>query len=310
MDAKAVANDFDIPLVLLCGLNNEGRTFVYLMAFLADETGKSIQWFLQSFRECMSTSPKLIACHQDTALIGAIWEVLPSTLVILDDWHLNQNQKRNTESEARKRNATWTSNDMERALFALRRSRGVITFQAQRRAFEQRYSINGDIPRWYNNLCHMMNEKFVHCFNRKNCGLRFNFQGSGYAETGNSMYKKAIIDRGIPLSLIPEDIRIETLKRKASARERDAPVRFRTEYDLVLAATHGYTTERWIKLMSEHNNFGMELFVRGSMRKASRYSASHPYTSRQNGQSDSTLVFDFKYVETESERVIHEVTVQ
>lgn len=71
MVSKAIANDFEIPLV--------------------EETGKSMQWFLQNFQECMNINPNLIRFDQDAALIVTIRELLSSIFFILDDWHLNQN---------------------------------------------------------------------------------------------------------------------------------------------------------------------------------------------------------------------------
>lgn len=110
---------------------------------------------------------------------------MANSLIILDDWHLNQNQRRNTENEARRSGGQWTGKEISNDLHDMCRSRGMMSFQAKRTAFETKYFSNRATPRWYNSLYREMPEMVVSCFNRKICRLRFKFKGSGYAETGS-----------------------------------------------------------------------------------------------------------------------------
>lgn len=234
VDCKSVANVYGLPLIGFAGRTNEGRNVVYMMGVLHDQTEESITWAMQQFDNMAPASPNVVALDQDIAGINAARKVWPRSYVMLDEWHINMNQMKNISSflakhgdqnrheRIRAGNAVLSRSElpdgsplskihrlMSRDLFELRRSRNEPSFLSRRAAFEDVYfhgmQIN-EYPKWYTLLYKKFPELVVHCYNRTRCGLRFLFQGSGYSECFNSIFRSTILLRKVPLGSVPIEI--------------------------------------------------------------------------------------------------------
>ena len=59
-------------------------------------------WFLDSFKQFVITTPCTLYSDQNAAILHAAENQLPTTLVVLDHWHLNKNQRANCTEEYKK----------------------------------------------------------------------------------------------------------------------------------------------------------------------------------------------------------------
>lgn len=76
---------------------NAGHLRVYAIGFLQDPTEEAFAWFLKDVLEVVGLAPKLITNDQCYAQIIAARAILPQCLLILDDFHLNENQTKNVK---------------------------------------------------------------------------------------------------------------------------------------------------------------------------------------------------------------------
>lgn len=93
IDAKVLASGYNIPLANISGRTSNGSLCIYFIGFIPAEDIDGFRWFVRQFVECMGVLPRVWARDQDFAIITAIRTFVPDALVILDDWHINQNQK-------------------------------------------------------------------------------------------------------------------------------------------------------------------------------------------------------------------------
>ena len=143
IDAKALANNYDTPLAFICGRTNNGAVTVFVMGFLSSQREEEFQWLLQCFKKFVNVPPRLVVCDPDSAIFNSVQRVFPSTLVILDDWHLNKNQLENSMSFAKSLGDTSRSKEVSKALWGLRESREESQFFERRRLFQEQYLRGG-----------------------------------------------------------------------------------------------------------------------------------------------------------------------
>ena len=80
----------------------------------------------------MGVSPRPWACHQDFVIISGIRAVVLDDLVILNDWHLNQNQKKNTANYTNAQGNPLIAQRMKDYLHQLRCSNNETKFLTRR----------------------------------------------------------------------------------------------------------------------------------------------------------------------------------
>ena len=95
----------------------------------------------------MGVYPRVWACDQDFAIISAIQCVVPDALVILDDWNLNLNQKRNTAKYTSARGSSAIAPKITHDLNRIRSSNRETQFLGRREAFESLYFAESPLPR-------------------------------------------------------------------------------------------------------------------------------------------------------------------
>ena len=203
---KTLANCYNIPLVNILRRTNNGCLCIYFMGFIPLDDTEGFGCFFLQFIACMGVSPRVWACDQDFAIISAIQCVVPDVLVILDDWHLNQNQKRNTAKYTSARGSSAIAPQMTHALHRLRSGNSETQFLGRREAFESLNFAESPLPRWYSKLYHFNPELVSKCFNRTTCDPRFFFQDSGYSESANSAYQRVVMRCNIRMALIPTEM--------------------------------------------------------------------------------------------------------
>ena len=138
VDAKAVANSYDITFLSIGRRDNEGNLMPYFMGFLPNERSESIDWFLGKFKE--------FVCNQDGAIIRAIRSQFPCSKVVLDEWHLNTNQKKNCTEEVTKNKGKFTYKARSEALFDIHKAETEHEFYRLRDGFEKRFFSNRKPP--------------------------------------------------------------------------------------------------------------------------------------------------------------------
>jgi len=154
---------------------------------------------------------------------------------MLDEWHLNMNQIKNvtaflqasgkvalyermkqgsdrlprTVGETAGAADTSPFDQMSTDLFTLRRSSTPERYAQRRAEFEMIYFETNDpreLPEWFRGLYVYKKEMIAECFNKTRCGLRFLFQGSGYTEAVNSLFRNVVMQRGVPMSRVPAEL--------------------------------------------------------------------------------------------------------
>lgn len=96
MDATYAVNPYRMPLVVLSGVNNEGKNCIMGYALIRRETLETYAWVLQSFVAFNNgNAPKVILTDFDPSMAGAIERVMPQTTHLLCQWHMMQNLKKN-----------------------------------------------------------------------------------------------------------------------------------------------------------------------------------------------------------------------
>ena len=98
MDATYKTNKYQIPLLVFSGISKTGRTILFGLALINDETYITYKWAIDTFLECYKNKrPNLIVTDSDAALCKVISE-LTSNYVDLKHfvciWHLLRNLQR------------------------------------------------------------------------------------------------------------------------------------------------------------------------------------------------------------------------
>lgn len=146
----------------------------------------------------------------------------------------------------------------------------------------------------------------VHCFNRSVCGLRFLFQGTGYTELFNSVYRNTIMERRVPLGQVPIEMNKYT-DRKEYERIRDINKVARTLKAEVGAMNYFNSHGSLDRFMQEFTNHGVSLFLHKSYKNStywhiSSFSLVHPLA---RSSSDAELLQNgvayFKHVKLKME---------
>jgi transposase-like protein len=95
MDSTFGTNRFRMPLVLVVGVDGEGRTILLGAGLLSDERSDSYEWFLMQLREAgYMLQPGVIFTDGDPVLPDTVARVFPSTRHYLCAWHLSQSMIR------------------------------------------------------------------------------------------------------------------------------------------------------------------------------------------------------------------------
>ena len=92
MDATYKTNRFGLPLVQVCGITNESKTFVLCQAFLRNETEGRYEWFINQMKKhCFSEHvPVSISTDRDLSLLNALKTELPEVKHLLCRWHISK----------------------------------------------------------------------------------------------------------------------------------------------------------------------------------------------------------------------------
>ncbi|CAO2815231.1 unnamed protein product [Amaranthus hypochondriacus] len=81
LDNSYLANRYEIPLVVIVGVNQHGQTVLLGCGLLAGETTESYTWLLKTWLKCMSgRSPQTVITDMSHALQNAISDVIPRSL--------------------------------------------------------------------------------------------------------------------------------------------------------------------------------------------------------------------------------------
>ena len=298
IDAKALANNYDTPLAFICGRTNNRAVTVFFMGFLASQREEEFLWMLECFKRFVNIPPRLVACDQDSAIINSVERVFPSTLVILDDWHLTKNQLKNSIALAKHLGDASRSKEISKALWALRESREESEFLERRRLFEEQYLGGGVIPRWFVSLYHTNHKLVVLCYNRSSCGERFLFQGSGYAEAANSQYRRIIMDRKVPMSRVPEEI-LRYMENRVSERHSDLrTTKFSGQMASISVSQLGFDEEEWLKVVELFVPYAWDIVTKQSISLAHKYTVDGCETLVHEKYGE---VFSFKVVQVGAE---------
>lgn len=161
----------------------------------------------------------MVVVDQNAAMIAAVRSVFPNSFIVLDDWHLNKNQLRNTAVWCAKISRQSWAADMSRDLHMMRKLGTLEQLHSKREAFEEKYftSIGMDPPKWYKFLYHSNPSMVVEYYKKVYMPFRFLFQGTGYSEASNSMFAHHIVRRRIPIHEVPQAM-IELTERRIANR--------------------------------------------------------------------------------------------
>lgn len=83
MDATYATNPYRMALVVLSGVNNEGKNCILGYALLKRETLESYSWLLTHLLGFKNDPPKVLLTDFDPSMAGAIERVLPKTTHLL-----------------------------------------------------------------------------------------------------------------------------------------------------------------------------------------------------------------------------------
>jgi hypothetical protein len=100
MDSTFGTNRFRMPLVLVVGVDGEGRTILLGSGLLSDEMSGSYEWLFEQLREAgHMLQPGVIFTDGDPVFPDAIAKAFASTRHYLCAWHLSQSMIRTAASK-------------------------------------------------------------------------------------------------------------------------------------------------------------------------------------------------------------------
>ncbi|KAL3521819.1 hypothetical protein ACH5RR_014653 [Cinchona calisaya] len=95
-DSTYETNEYNKPLVLLCGENNHFSTTIFACALLFGEDEEAYDWVLENLLEANNgKKPISVLTDADLAMRKAITNILPESSQRLCSWHLVENAKTN-----------------------------------------------------------------------------------------------------------------------------------------------------------------------------------------------------------------------
>jgi len=165
-----------------------------MVGLLSDETESSLFWTMNEFRKMSLCGPNIVALDLHAAGIKAAQRVWPNSHIMLDEWHLNINQMKNTaaffnehgntdmlqrctegnnifrrQTSAEGTTVASGASCMSNDLYCLRRSSTEAVFLQRREALESLYFSSLDpksFPKWYILLYHKMHRMVIQCYSR------------------------------------------------------------------------------------------------------------------------------------------------
>lgn len=103
LDTTFGLNRFNMPVLTLAGVNNEGGTIILGFAFLQDETYKLKKWVLETYKGFVDdVQPDAVISDACPALLKALQEAFPDVRQYLCSWHVQLNIKRHFSGFKRK----------------------------------------------------------------------------------------------------------------------------------------------------------------------------------------------------------------
>ena len=94
IDSTYRVNLYSVPLVIIGGLNNEGKNVIFGMGLINNEKEDTYIWILKEFKKLFTTMPSFWICDEDKSIIGAIKTIYPGNLILICLWHIIQNIKK------------------------------------------------------------------------------------------------------------------------------------------------------------------------------------------------------------------------
>ena len=111
----------------------------------------------------------------------------------------------------------------------------------------------------------------VQCYNRSIASFTFLFQVSGYSESLNSLYKKLIIARKLPLSRVPAEIDQYFNKRQLENDEDLQKVKYDKASHKILLRSMGMNEEMWLVVAKQFSNFAIQKVIEKAIPSSSKY---------------------------------------
>jgi hypothetical protein len=100
-DSTYKTNKYNLPFVVLIGVNHHHQTIVFGSGLLNVETEEAYTWLLQAFHDAMNNkSPVSVVTDGDRAMRNAINTVFPNANHRLCSWHLARNAKQHINNSA------------------------------------------------------------------------------------------------------------------------------------------------------------------------------------------------------------------
>jgi transposase-like protein len=100
-DSTYKTNKYNLPFVLLVGVNHHHQTIIFGSGLLNLETEEAYTWLLQTFHKGMNNkSPVSVVTDGDKAMHNAIKTVFPNASHRLCSWHLARNATTNIRNKA------------------------------------------------------------------------------------------------------------------------------------------------------------------------------------------------------------------
>nr|XP_029152521.1 protein FAR1-RELATED SEQUENCE 8-like [Arachis hypogaea] len=91
-DATYEMNKYNLPVIVLSGINHHNQTCVFATAMVSCESQDSYKWVLRRFLECMRRkAPKAVITDGNPSMRLAIMHVFPDAHHRLCVWHLLRN---------------------------------------------------------------------------------------------------------------------------------------------------------------------------------------------------------------------------
>lgn len=94
LDTTFGLNRFNMPLLTLAGVDNNGKTVVFGFAFLKDESFDVKKWVFDTFLSFTGETPEAVISDGCPAFAKAIRESFPLAKHYLCAWHIQLNLKR------------------------------------------------------------------------------------------------------------------------------------------------------------------------------------------------------------------------
>ena len=153
MDAKSIANRFSMPLVTMNGRDNCGHCLLFAAAFIDREDENAFKYFYKSAVGFLGPAPKMVSTDQCPALINAVAQTTPHTKVVLDDYHLNKNQRENVNTHVLSISSPHRFNEMNGEIYRLRRSKDLVQYwerfkEVWNKWFPHATEVS-ELPRWF-----------------------------------------------------------------------------------------------------------------------------------------------------------------